>query len=57
MFAQQDFEAGRMFHKSFAVMLMLMLMLMVIMSSVVEQSVLLNIPTRRARFGLISVTN
>jgi hypothetical protein len=57
MFAQQDFEAGRMFHKSFAVMLMLMLMLMVILSSVVEQSVLLNIPTRRARFGLISVTN
>jgi hypothetical protein len=44
-----------MFHKSFAVMLMLMVV--VIMSNVVEQSVLLNIPTRRARFGLISVTN
>jgi hypothetical protein len=44
MFAQRNCEAGRMFHKSFAVMLMLMVV--VIMSSVVEQSVLLNIPTR-----------
>jgi hypothetical protein len=44
-----------MFHKSFALMLMLTLML--IMFSVIEQSVLLNIPTRRALLGLISVTN